>query len=78
MSETTKRVLSTDLIDLSVPWCKRIDRTHLISAPVEQCAPRPSTLAAEGGVEDGTTNSPAEIGSACTGRKMAVVGMGEG
>ncbi|WP_406586407.1 hypothetical protein [Asaia lannensis] len=29
--------------------------------------------AAEGGVERKTTNSPAEIGTACTGRKMAVV-----
>lgn len=34
--------------------------------------PRPSTLAAEGSADDETTNSPAEIGEACTGRKMAL------
>lgn len=55
MSETTKRALNADPFDLSVPWCKRIDRTHLISAPVEQCAARPSTFAAEVGVERETT-----------------------
>jgi len=36
-------------------------------------APRPSTFAAEGGAERETTNSPAEIGTGCTGRKMALV-----
>jgi len=39
MSETTKRALGADMIDLSVPWCKRINPTHLIAKPVEQCAP---------------------------------------
>ena len=73
MSETRKRTLGADMIDLSVPWCKRIDPTHLIAKPVEQHPPRPSTLAAEGGAERETTNSPAEIGTACTGRKKALV-----
>lgn len=73
MSETTKRTLGADMIDLSVPWARRIDPTHLIAKPVEQRTPRPSTLAAEGGAERETTNSPAEIGGGCTGREMAAV-----
>jgi len=71
MSETTKRTLGADMIDLSVPWAERIDRTHLAARPVEKQALRASRLGAEGGVRRETTSSPAEIGTACTGRKMA-------
>lgn len=75
MSETTKRTLGADMIDLSVPWAKRIDRTHLAARPVDQQGLRPSTLAADGSAERETTNSPAEIGAGCTGRKTAFVKM---
>ncbi|GAB6854055.1 hypothetical protein JCM15831A_10790 [Asaia astilbis] len=73
MSETTKRALNADLIDLSVPWAKRIDRTHLASRPVEEHALRASRFGAEGGVGCETTNSASEIGRHCTGRKLALV-----
>lgn len=73
MSETTKRNLGADMIDLSVPWARRIDPTHLAARPVDQQALRASRLGAEGGVAGGTTNSPAEIGAGCTGRKWALL-----
>uniref|UniRef100_UPI00055C586B hypothetical protein n=1 Tax=Asaia astilbis TaxID=610244 RepID=UPI00055C586B len=59
-------------IDLSVPWAKRIDRTHLASRPVEEHALRASRFGAEGGVGCETTNSASEIGRHCTGRKLAL------
>ncbi|WP_406586535.1 hypothetical protein [Asaia lannensis] len=73
MSETTKRAIPTDLMDTSTHWCERVDATHLIAKPVPYHAARANLRAAEGGVEDETTNSPAEIGTACAGRKTAVV-----
>lgn len=72
MSETTKRTLGADMIDLSVPWAKRIDPAHLAARPVDQQAMRASTFGAEGGAERETTNSPAEIGGGCTGRKSVL------
>lgn len=74
MSETTKRTLGADMIDLSVPWAKRIDRTHLAARPVDQQALRASTFGAEGGVDGETTNSPAEIGAGRAGREWARIG----
>lgn len=73
MSETTKRAIPTDLMDTSTHWCERVDATHLIAKPVPYHVARANLRVAEGGVERKTTNSPAEIGTACTGRKMAVV-----
>ncbi|WP_336947233.1 hypothetical protein [Asaia sp. HN010] len=72
MSETTKRALNADLIDLSAPWAKRIDPTHLAARPVDQQALRASRFGAEGAAERETTNSPAEVGAGCAGRKMAL------
>lgn len=64
MSETTKRTLGADMIDLSVPWAKRIDRTHLVARPVDQQVLRASTLAAEGGVGDFTPTRSGNVGTA--------------
>ncbi|RUT26862.1 hypothetical protein C0V97_04060 [Asaia sp. W19] len=75
MSETTKRTLGADMIDLSVPWDKRIDRTHLAARPVDQQALRASRLGAEGGVKRETTNSVSGIGPGCTERKWALYWM---
>lgn len=52
---------------------ERIDRTHLSARPVDQQALRASRLGAEGDAESQTTNSPAEIGGGCAGRKMAML-----
>jgi|GEM_PF-3414014 len=73
MSETTKRTShltpfylpSPDMAD-SAEW-DLWERLH------RDVPPRPSTFAAEGGAERETTNSPAEIGTGCTGRKMGPV-----
>lgn len=70
MSETTKRAIPTDLMDLGTLWAERVGATHLIAKPVPYRAARANLRAAEGGAEDETTNSPAEIGGGCTGRKM--------
>jgi len=71
MSETTKRAIPTDLMDLGTRWAERADATHLIANPVPYHAARANLRAAEGGVAREATNSPAEIGAGCTGRKMA-------
>lgn len=63
MSETTKRALNADMIDLSVFWAKRIDRTHLASRPVEEHAPRASRFGAEGGVGEFTPTRSGEPGT---------------
>ncbi|MDR6182023.1 hypothetical protein QE368_000865 [Asaia bogorensis NBRC 16594] len=73
MSETTKRAIPTDLMDTGTRWAERVDATHLIAKPVPYHAARANLRAAEGGAELGTTNSPAEIGAGCTGRKMALL-----
>lgn len=74
MSETTRRVLKTDLIDLTVPYRDRVDQSLFIVGVGDEHALRPSRFAAEGGAEDETTNSPSEIGMACTGRKRGLAG----
>ncbi|MDL2172446.1 hypothetical protein [Asaia sp. HumB] len=70
MSETTKRAIPTDLMNLGTHWCERVDATHLIAKPVPYHAARANLRASEGGAERETTNSPAEIGGGCTGRKL--------
>lgn len=73
MSETTKRAIPTDLMDLGTRWAERVDATHLIAKPVPYHAARANLRAAEGDAGRETTNSPAEIGTGCAGRKMALV-----
>ncbi|WP_122049894.1 hypothetical protein [Asaia bogorensis] len=73
MSETTKRAIPTDLMDLGTRWAERVDATHLIAKPVPYHAARANLRAAEGGAEGETTNPLSEIGRGCTGRKMALV-----
>ena len=75
MSETTKR-WSAPLEDPPSLFDRRAweeatneQRARWLDG-MRNAAPRPSTLAAEGGVERETTNSPAEIGVGCTGRKI--------
>lgn len=75
MSETTKRAIPTDLMDLGTRWAERVDATHLIAKPVPYHAARANLRAAEGGAERKTTNSPEEIGGGCAGRKMALTKM---
>ncbi|GBR02049.1 hypothetical protein ACFFGF_04810 [Asaia lannensis] len=73
MSETTKRAIPTDLMDTGKRWADRVDATHLIAKPVPYHVARANLRPAEGGAKDETTNSPEEIGTACTGRKIGPV-----
>ncbi|MDL2169574.1 hypothetical protein [Asaia sp. HumB] len=73
MSETTKRAIPTDLMDIDTRWAERVDATHLIAKPLPYHAARANLRAADGGAERETTNSPAEIGTGCTGWKWAPV-----
>ncbi|NVN06050.1 hypothetical protein HW509_10685 [Asaia spathodeae] len=74
MSETTKRTLGADMIDLSVPWAKRIDRTHLAARPVDQQALRASRLGAEGGAGDFAPTRSGNVGSASEAQTSREIG----
>ena len=69
MSETTKRTSHLTPFYLPSPDMADSAEMDLWMRLHRDVPPRPSTLAAEGGAERETTNSPSEIGSACTGRK---------
>lgn len=64
MSETTKRAIPTDLMDLGVPWCKRIDPTHLAARSIDQRALRASRFAVEVGAGSFTPTRSGERGTA--------------
>ena len=69
MSEPTKRTSHLTPFYLPSPDMADSAERDLWERLHRDVPPRPSTFAAEGGAEDETTNSPAEIGTACTGRK---------
>jgi len=75
MSETTKRTSHLTPFYLPSPDMADSAEMDLWERLHRDVPTRPSTFAAEGGAERETTNSPAEIGTGCTGRKMALLRM---